>query len=292
MKRSICSVAAIAMMAVTSTTPALAKKKGKEEITLAKCEQSHGSIAIVDGDTQGWSEYGLGSPRELINAMALELGCFTPVNPASGEKADFLMNVIAGDKEEVDKSVELAKGAAGEALWRSGAMSSIASKIPIGGALLGAFGGLGGKKRTVAAGIKMISPANGQTIALGTGEVKKSSLSFNNNAGGWVSGAQSSGYAGNKNGKMMVEAFVLAFNDIAAQAPNLAAYAGGGAAEPELASAAVDTIMRATPAANGAEVRKLRSGTTMTPTGKREGKFIEVQDNFGTTGWVSVEDLK
>ena len=291
MKRSICSIAAITLMAAAFTTPAFAKG---EEVTLAKCEKSHGTIAVVDGDTQGWSEYGLGSPRELINALALESGCFTPVNPASGAKADFLMNVIAGDKEEVDKSVDLAKGAATEALLRSGALSSIASKIPIGGALLGAFGGLGGKRRTVAAGIKMISPANGQTIALGTGEVKKSSISFNNGSGGWVGGAQSAGYASSKDGKMIVEAFVIAFNDIAAQAPNLAAYAVPAApgAQTEMARAAVDTIMRAAPSATADEVRKLRSGTTVTPTGKREGKFIEVADNFGTKGWVSVEDLK
>jgi hypothetical protein len=44
--------------------------------------------------------------------------------------------------------------------------------------------------------------------------------------------------------------------------------------------------------ANAAVVRALRAGTTLNPTGKREGLFVEVTDNFGTTGWVSVEDLR
>ena len=59
-----------------------------------------------------------------------------------------------------------------------------------------------------------------------------------------------------------------------------------------LASVAIDTSLRATPTAKGAVVRALRAGTTLSPTGKREGLFVEVADNFGTKGWVSVEELK
>src|SRR3546814_14254098 len=95
----------------------------EEAVALTKCDSSHGTIAIVDGDTQGWSEYGLGSPRELINSLAIDSGCFTPHSAASGAPADFLMNVVAGDSEEVDKSIEMAKSAAVEGLVRSGAAS-------------------------------------------------------------------------------------------------------------------------------------------------------------------------
>jgi hypothetical protein len=55
---------------------------------------------------------------------------------------------------------------------------------------------------------------------------------------------------------------------------------------------AVATIMRETPDASAKSVRNLRAGTELVPTGKREGLFIEVKDNFGTTGWVSVAELK
>src|SRR3546814_8312800 len=98
------------------------------------------------------------------------------------------MNVVAGDSEEVDKSIEMAKSAAVEGLVRSGAAGSLLSNVPGGGALLGMFGGLGGKKKRVAAGIKLLNPANGQAIVVGSGEVKKTSISF---AGGnaWTAGA-------------------------------------------------------------------------------------------------------
>ncbi len=36
----------------------------------------------------------------------------------------------------------------------------------------------------------------------------------------------------------------------------------------------------------------LRAATTLTPTGTRQGLFVEVTDSYGTRGWVSVEDLR
>src|SRR3546814_14551832 len=103
------------------------------------------------------------------------------------------MNVVAGDSEEVDKSIEMAKSAAVEGLVRSGAASSIVSKVPIGGALFSAFGGLGGKKQRVAAGIKLLSPATGRTIVTGSGEVTKSPPSFGG-GNAWTAGADAAGH--------------------------------------------------------------------------------------------------
>jgi hypothetical protein len=286
-------LASVAIMA--APVPAAAKEEAKVELT--KCTESLGSIAVVEGETQGWSDYGLGSPRALINSLASESGCFTPHNAASGAPADFLMNVVAGDSEEVDQSIELAKSAAMEGLVRSGAATSLLSSVPGAGAVLGMFGGLGGKKKKLAAGIKLLSPANGLTVATGQGVVKKSTLSFGG-AGAWNAGANAAGYGASKDGKMLVEAFVLAFNDLVAQQAAIAAApksAAAGtpaaAARTDLATVAATTAMLEAPAADAKVVRNLRVGTTITPTGKREGLFIEAKDSFGTTGWVSVESL-
>lgn len=222
--RMFVSVAASVMLAA----PALAADKAPP-VELTKCETSYGSVAIVEGETQGWSEWGLGSPRALINALANESGCFTVHNPASGTPATFLMNVIAGSKEEIDKTVEMAKGAAMEGLVRSGAASGMLRGVPGGGSMLGAFSAFGGKKKTVAAGIRMISPMNGMTIVMGSGNVQKSTLDFGGagapSAAGWVGGASAAGYGNNANGKMLVEAFVLAFNNVVAQGSALQAVA-------------------------------------------------------------------
>ncbi|APG63415.1 hypothetical protein LPB140_00395 [Sphingorhabdus lutea] len=274
-----------------TTTSAHAAKD--DPIILSKCDASFGTVAVVDGDTQGWTKFGLGSPRELLVALANESGCFTVHNPASGVPADFLMNVIAGDKEEVDQGVNLAKSAVTEGLVRSGAAGSILSKVPIGGAIFGAFGGLGGKKKTVAAGIRMISPATGQTMVAGSGSVKKSTISLNGNDG-WNGGAQSSGYAASKDGKMLTEAFIIAFNNVVAQGAGLTVNPANNAAATPAASAnvAVDTKLYASADKTSAVVRSLRAGTDLIPTGNRQGLFIEVTDSYGTKGWVSVEDMQ
>ena len=287
---------AAALAALAACSPAMAKD---EPVSLTKCATSHGTIAVVDGDTQGWTKYGLGSPRELIAALAVESGCFTPYQPG-GAPAAFLMNVIAGDKEEVNKGIEVARTAAVEGLVRSGAASGLLRSTPFGGSALGLLGGLGGRRKTVAAGIRLISPASGQTLVSGIGEVSKSTITFGGNgasgvAGGVLGGAQSAGYAGSSDGKMLVEAFIKAFNSVSAQGAALAnaapVAATPAATATSAARAAVATRMFASPDANSAVVRSLRAGASLTRTGKRQGLFIEVDDGFGTRGWVSVEDL-
>lgn len=288
-----CLLAAAALVSAALITAPLHAKGAAGEVKLATCEQSLGTIAVVEGDTQGWAKFGLGSPRELVNALASESGCFTPHSAASGASADFLMNVIAGDSEEVDQSIEVAKSAAMEGLFRSGAATSMLGSVPGAGQLLGMFGGLGGKKKRLAAGIKLISPASGQAIAIGQGEVRKSTLTFGG-AGAWNAGAAASGYGTSANGKMLVEAFVLAFNDLVAERAAIMAAPKGGAAPVaavQTASVAVAAAMLEAPAADAKVLRTLRPGTTLIPTGKREGLFIEAKDNFGTTGWISVESL-
>jgi hypothetical protein len=60
-------------------------------------------------------------------------------------------------------------------------------------------------------------------------------------------------------------------------------------AAPVAATVAVELAIRANPLAESP--RMLRAGVTVSPPGKRERLFVEVANNCGTTGWVSVEDL-
>lgn len=288
-------------------------------VTLAKCDKPIGSIAVVDGDTQGWTKYGLSSPRDLIAAMAAQSGCFTLQANGGGAPADFLLNAIAGDKEEVDQGTNLAKTALTEGLVRSGMASKMMGSVPFGGQALSMFGGFGGKKKTVAAGLRVISPATGQTVVTGVGEQTKTQVSIGGLGGmggnPWADAAReniiargygdyvNSGYTSSKDGQMLASAFVIAFNNVVAQQAALvavkpaASMAGPGAAgatpvatKPGFTTA-VDTKLYAQPEATEA-VRALRAGTALTPTGVREGLFVEVSDAYGTKGWVSVEDLK
>ncbi|TKD50478.1 SH3 domain-containing protein [Sphingomonas baiyangensis] len=247
-------VAAAALLA-SAATPAHAQKKGKKdaEVALATCPASLGTIAVVDGDTQGWTKYGLGSPRGLIVAMAQQSGCFTLHDAASGKPADFLVNAIAGDKEEIDEAVNMAKSAVMQGALQSGALSAV-SRVPMLGSVMGMFGGFGGKKKTVAAGLRVLNPATGQTVVAGSGTASKSTFSFGNaglpvgvmanNAYAAAARQQIAangygeyvGYTESKDGKLLASAFAMAFNEIVGQSAALAAVRPQPAAAPATAA--------------------------------------------------------
>lgn len=233
------ALAAVTFAALAGTPASAAAAAEPAVPELVRCEAPIGSVALVEGDQAGWSGWGLGSPRNLIVTLAEESNCFPVDNPADAVPAQFLVTLIAGSQEQVDKGMALPKTAATDALVRSGAAGSVLGGVPMGGAVLGMFGGFGGKKKTVAAGLRVVSPGNGLTIASGQGVVRESSISF---GGGWAIGAaDAAGYGTSKDGKMLIEAFIIAFNALI---------------------------------------------------GQRQGLFVEVKDSFGTTGWVSVEELK
>ncbi|GAA0264941.1 hypothetical protein GCM10009127_00100 [Alteraurantiacibacter aestuarii] len=286
----------LTVMAASLIALAAQPAAAEDEVELARCDESLGSIALVDGAGAGWSQWNLGSPRALITKLATESGCFTP-HGGGNEPARYLVTAVAGTEEEVDQGLNLAGAAAREALIRSGAASSVLSRVPFGGAAAGLLGGLGGRRRTVAAGLTVVSPSNGQPLAVGSGSVSSSSLSFGRSGGSWARGlAEGAGYAESRDGQKLTEAYIIAFNQIVAQRAALEAAPAPGASAAADASpaaiAAVDTVMRSGPLASAAEVRTLRAGTELAPTGKREGLWIEAEDNFGTKGWVSVEDLQ
>ena len=91
---------------------------------------------------------------------------------------------------------------------------------------------------------------------------------------------------------MLAEAFMKAFNAVSGQASILAQTAPAAPRAAAGATVAVDTSMYATASKQAAVVRALRAGTSLNPTGNREGLFVEVSDNYGSKGWVSVEDLQ
>jgi hypothetical protein len=254
MGRDIARLAILAASAIAlSSAPVRADD---EEVQLVRCEQSLGSVALVDGANAGWQQWQLGSPRALLMRLASESGCFTP-HAGGAEPARFLMTAVAGTEEEVDQGMNLATTAATEALVRSGAASSVLRNVPFGGAALGLLGGLGGTRRTVAAGLTVVSPASGQPLATGTGAVRSSSLNFGGSRGSWARGmADSTGYADSRDGQKLTEAFIIAFNEVVGQQAALAAAPQPGTAAAQTATAApsanvvVDTVMRAGAAAD------------------------------------------
>ncbi len=275
----------------TLAQPALAADKKPVELpVITKCATSYGTLAITDGDSQGWVDLGLGSPRELLTTVVSESGCFTMFDASAGGAASFLMNATAGSNEQVSGAAAGAnRGAA--ALARAGGLGGM------GGKALGMLGGLGGKKKTISVGLRLLSPATGATVAQGTAESVKSSVTLGGAGGfGWANkvAGVASNYMTSKEGAQLATAFITAYNNLTAQSGALASApkAAAVAAGPAGPATAVATSMFATASKSAAVVRALRAGTALKPTGKKQGLFVEVEDSFGTTGWVSVEDMR
>jgi hypothetical protein len=291
------AVSAIAIVALAAS-PAHAKKAAAE-VEVTKCAAPHGSIAITDGDTQGWTKLGLSSPRAMLGAIVQQSGCFTLHTGADGKPADYLLSAVAGSQEEIDQTFNAAKGALTTGLVHSGAAGAVLGRVPFAGAMLGMFGGLGGKKKTITAGLRLVDPTNGQTMLSGSGQSQKSTISVLSSTD-WIAASQGQlgQYGTSADGKMITGAFIEAYNALASQAGALGAAPARAAAAPAAAPAAntytvaVATKMRAAAASDGAEVRALRADTTLIPTGQKNGLFVEVTDTYGTKGWVSVEDLR
>lgn len=292
------SVLLSAAALITVAVPAPSEAASKEDATVMKCDASYGTIAITDGDTQGWSKFGLSSPRGMLGAIVQESGCFTLHTGADGQPANYLLSAIAGSQEEVDQTMNTATGLLKGGLVQSGAAGTILSKVPMGGALIGMFGGLGGKKKTISAGLRLMDPSNGQTLIAGSGLSQKSTIKVLNSSD-WVAASQGQfgQYSSSKDGKMVASAFIEAYNNLASQAGALATARQAAAAAPAATimttyTVAVPTSMKASASETAAEVRSLRADTELKPTGNKEGLFVEVTDNYGTKGWVSVEDLR
>lgn len=292
-------VTTMSAIAILAASPAYAGKK-QAEVEVMKCQASYGSIAITEGDTQGWSKLGLSSPRGMLGAIVQQSGCFTLHTGADGKPADYLLSAVAGSQEEIDQTMNAAKGALTTGLVHSGAAGALLSRVPFGGAMFGMLGGLGGKKKTINAGLRLMNPANGQTLISGSGQSQKSTISVLSSAD-WVAASQGQlgQYGTSADGKMVTSAFIEAYNALASQAGALAAVAPK-APEPAPATpapsasytVAVDTRLLASAAPGAEQVRALRAATTLIPTGNKEGLFVEVTDSYGTKGWVSVEDLR
>ena len=203
--------AALTCAALIHATPASARDR---EIEIARCPSPLGSMAVADGDTQGWTRYGLGSPRALLGAIIDSSGCFTVHDPASSEPADYVLIAVAGDRAEIDRGFNIARAGVTEAALRTG----ILGRAPVVGGALGLLRGFGGQRRTVTAGLRVMNPANGSTLMTGTGESSRSSISWGQQSAGEGSLGT---YTSSRDGRLVSSAFAAAFNEIVAQAGQL-----------------------------------------------------------------------
>ena len=308
MKASILMSAALAVFAFGSIAPATAgggvenNKGSTKSAEIPICGHVLGTIALVDGDGQGWKAYQLGAPSTLLKTFINHSGCFKLVNRGAGMEAIQREQALAW-QGNLQRGSNVGAGQIKAADWLLVADVAGQNQNSGGNAIGGIAGGLiGGRLGGLVAGMKT-SKVEAQTVLslVNTrtseeeynieGFAKKTDFSFG--AGGFVGwgGVGGGSYENTDVGKVVGLAFLDAYRQLVTQMGGMNANVEASA--PRQAFVARATVeMKRSPSKSSSTIRKLDAGMMVYPTGGKEDMWWEVEDENGNTGWVLNDKLE
>ncbi len=198
--------------------------------TLEHCDQTLGTIGVVEDQTAGWyrtlQSYKLGSTVPVLRMMIQQSNCFVVVERGAAMQN---MNV----ERQLQKSGEMRGGSnfgAGQMVAADYTMNpSIQFSQNTGGAGGGLAGALGGLSRglgaiaAIAGGIKtneasttliMIDNRSGVQLAAAEGTAKNTDFALFGAAYGWAGGGGAGGYTSTPEGKIIIASFADSYNQL------------------------------------------------------------------------------
>ena len=303
MKVSRLFTACAAVLALTASVSAIAKVENEKGSTknadIPTCGHSLGTIALVDGDGQGWKQYELGAPSTLLKAFVSKSGCFKMVNRGSGMAAIQREQQLAGGGS-LQRGSNVGGGQIKTADWLL--VADIAGQNQnsggsnLGGLAGGLFGGKLGGLGALAGGINtkkveaqiVLSLVNTRTSEEEyniEGFAKKSDFSWG--AGGF-SGWNAMGggsYASTDVGKVVGLAFLDGYRQLVTKMGGMDANVVAKAPRQSFI-ATMNFELKRSPSKSSGTVRKVDSGMMLFPTGGKEDMWWEVEDENGNVGWV------
>lgn len=269
-----------------------------EGTEIATCSQKLGSVAINEPEKQWWHAYNLDNPEALIKLLVQRSGCFDLVDRGRGLDMRATERGLA-DSGELQRNSNMGRGqirvadyfivpdivSSDEDASGSGIAGIAAGKI--GGKLGGVLGGMKKKELTAHTLLSVVDARTTENLFTSEGHYSHKDISFG--AGGFfLVGAIGGGYEDTEIGQVISAAYVVAYNDMVDRIRQMPPPSN----EPPQKSytIALDTHMYKS-ASRDEPLRQIRANSTVYGTGNREGIFLEVEDDFGIVGWVSVEDL-
>lgn len=272
-----------------------------DEPSIPKCEAPYGSVALRE--PQGgnwWRNYDLENPEALIKYYINESGCFTLVDRGAGLQMGMSERDLADSGElQVDSNMGGGQLVAADFFLvpdliaddNDSGGSGIAGAVGgrIGGRLGGLVGGLKSKKLEADTILTLVNSRTGVQEVTSRGEATKRDLSLGLGGLLGVGGGYTS-YQDTEIGKVIAIAYATAYTDLVEKVKAMGDPSSTEAPTQSYVMA-IDSDMYQQ-ASRGETVRALRAGMRVFPTGNRDGAFLEVEDKFGTLGWVSVEDLE
>ena len=304
--RLVAACAAALVMCLSTTASAAGKVENQKGSTksadIPRCGKVLGTIALVDGDGQGWKYYQLGAPSTLLKTFVTKSGCFKLVNRGAGMEAIQREQALAGGGN-LQRGSNVGGGQIKAADWLLVADVAGQNQNSGGSALGGIAGGLiGGRFGALAGGIKT-SKVEAQTVLslVNTrtseeeynieGFAKKTDIGFG--AGGFVGwgGVGGGAYENTDVGKVVGLAFLDAYRQLVDQMGGMDA--NQVAAAPRQSFVAITGVdMKRSPSKSSSTVRRLEGGMMVYPLGGKEDMWWEVEDENGNVGWVMNDKLE
>jgi curli biogenesis system outer membrane secretion channel CsgG len=267
------------------------------------CEASLGSVAIVDGDGQGWTYYNLGAPSALLKAFVSKSRCFKLVDRGAGLSALERERALAAGGE-LQKGSNMGAGQVKAADYvlvadiantdsnaGGSAVGGVAGAV-VGGRLGGVLGGIRTKRVEAQTVLTLMNVRTSEIEATAEGSASKKDIGFVAGGGYGFGGAVGGGYEDTEVGKVVTYAFLDAYRQVVGQLGGLPDSAAAAAPKEAFKVAADDIELKRSPSASSSALRTLDKGDTVYPTGAKEDLWWEVEDENGNVGWVKNPDLK
>ena len=305
----ICSAAFVA-----ATGPAFAKRKGTDDgvdnergstknAELPICDHSLGSVAIVDGEGQGWTYYNLGAPSVLLKAFVSKSKCFKLVDRGAGMSALERERALAGGGQ-LQKGSNMGGGQVKAADYvlvadiantdsnaGGSAVGGVAGAV-IGGRLGGVLGGVKSKRVEAQTVLTLMNVRTSEIEATAEGSASKKDIGFAVGGGYGFGGAVGGGYEDTEIGKVVTFAFLDAYRQIVGDLGGLPDKAAEAAPKETFKVSVKSVDLKRSPSASSSAVRTLEKGDVVYPTGAKEDIWWEVEDENGNVGWVENPNLK
>lgn len=277
------------------------QQQDKMVASIPHCTKRLGTITIVDGDdSNGWTQANLAPPQKLLKVIVQKSGCFGLVDRGAGMDAaareralnqsmglQHGSNVGQGQIKAADYVLVAEVGSADSNTGGGGAAGLIGGLV--GGQVGGLIGGFRTKKLESDVVLSITDVRTSESNSF-EGHAAKNDLTWG--AGGAIGfgGAVGGGYEDTDIGRIVTQAFIVAYSDMV---NNLGGIDAGGAAAAPSRSYTVQsaTLLRKTPSPKGAVVRALPAGLVVYPTGNKDGMYWEVADDNDNVGWVSNDKL-
>jgi curli biogenesis system outer membrane secretion channel CsgG len=295
-----------ATMAAAAFLPAMAKtaqeQRAEKSAEIPVCQTKLGSIAVVEPETNWWSEAGLSSPEALIKVFVRKSGCFTLVDRGKGMQALQAERSLASGGDLRGGS-NIGRGQIKAADYvlvpdlvsannRAGG-NSVGGLI---GGLVGSrkagalIGGINVKKKTADVVLTATDVRSSEQVAAVEGHAKKTDIGWGAKGGlfstSGFGGAGVGGYSNTEIGQVITLAYLQAYTELVTQLGDLPDDASAASAA-QAVTMVKPGRMYATPDTSGKVIKTLDPGIMLYPTGEKQDQLWEVTDELGTKGWVS-----